>query len=336
LNEKLILTTNLNSLTQRLAEQANEKTALNNQIKTLTKTYQKLEATNKAILNEELILTTNLNSLTKQLATQTNEKTVLNDQISTLTKTHRKLETTNITLLEKEKISENRIGELQSLLERNKDSTVALTTKIDGLKEHQQVIIASEKALTAQKVALEQALDQQRLSAELLETENISLINRVQLLEKQESAALARTDKPGATNESLTQPDSHSTRSKLSTEAIDSFNNGLTLITQGRFDEAIKVYEELIEAFPRLPQPYNNLAGVFASLGNLERAESLLRQGLELDDRYRLLRKNLGSLLIHRASKIYREAINGEKETNAPIGDEPISLQAFDMLSPTQ
>ncbi|MDP6081054.1 MAG: hypothetical protein QF435_13355, partial [Arenicellales bacterium] len=75
---------------------------------------------------------------------------------------------------------------------------------------------------------------------------------------------------------------------------------------------------------------------VFASLGNLERAESLLRQGLELDDRYRLLRKNLGSLLIHRASRIYREAIDDEKETNAPIGDEPISLQAFDMLSPTQ
>jgi hypothetical protein len=48
------------------------------------------------------------------------------------------------------------------------------------------------------------------------------------------------------------------------------------------------------------------------------------------------LRKNLGSLLIHRASRIYREAIDDEKETNAPIGDEPISLQAFDMLSPTQ
>ena len=335
-NENQTLSARASVLGQQRTQEKKVETSLNTQLENITTAYIALEKTNKAILNEKLILTTNLSSLMKQLATQTNEKTALNDQISTLTKTHRKLETTNTTLIGEKKTSENRISELQSLLENNKDSTTALTTIIDGLKEHQQIIIASEKALTAQKVLLEQALDQQHLSAELLETENISLINRVQLLEKQESAALARTDKPGATNESLTQPDSHSDRSKLSTEAIDSFNNGLTLITQGRFDEAITVYEELIKAFPRFPQPYNNLAGVFASLGNLERAESLLRQGLELDDRYRLLRKNLGSLLIHRASRIYREAIDDEKETNAPIGDEPISLQAFDMLSPTQ
>ncbi len=335
-NENQILSARASVLGQQRTQEKKVETSLNTQLENITTAYIALEKTNTAILNEKLILTTNLNSLTKQLATQTNEKTALNDQISTLTKTQRKLETTNTTLIGEKKTSENRISELQSLLENNKGSTTALTTIIDGLKEHQQIIIASEKALTAQKVLLEQALDQQHLSAELLETENISLINRVQLLEKQESAALARTDKPGATNESLTQPDSHSDRSKLSTEAIDSFNNGLTLITQGRFDEAITVYEELIKAFPRFPQPYNNLAGVFASLGNLERAESLLRQGLELDDRYRLLRKNLGSLLIHRASRIYREAIDDEKETNAPIGDEPISLQAFDMLSPTQ
>jgi hypothetical protein len=62
----------------------------------------------------------------------------------------------------------------------------------------------------------------------------------------------------------------------------------------------------------------------------------LLRQGLELDDRYRLLRKNLGSLLIHRASRIYREAIDGERDTNASAKKEPIALQAFDMLSPLQ
>ncbi|HIG15320.1 MAG TPA: tetratricopeptide repeat protein, partial [Gammaproteobacteria bacterium] len=335
-NENQTLSARASVLGQQRTQEKRTETSLNTQLENITIAYIALEKTNKATLNEKLILTTNLNSLTQRLAEQANEKTALNDQIDTLTTTHQELETTNTTLIGEKKTSENRISELQSLLENNKDSTTALTTKIDGLKEHQQVIIASEKALTAQKVLLEQALDQQHLSAELLETENISLINRVQLLEKQESAALARTDKPGATNESLTQPDSHSDRSKLSTEAIDSFNNGLTLITQGRFDEAIKVYEELIKTFPRFPQPYNNLAGVFASLGNLERAESLLRQGLELDDRYRLLRKNLGSLLIHRASRIYREAIDGEKETNAPIGDEPISLQAFDMLSPTQ
>ena len=181
---------------------------------------------------------------------------------------------------------------------------------------------------------LEQALDRQRLSTELLETENISLINRVQLLEKQEAAALARADTSNSTNQALTQSDSSPALSIPSAEAIAKFNHGLTLIAQGRSDEAIKVYEDLIQAFPQFPQPYNNLAGLFASLGNLERAESLLRQGLELDDRYRLLRKNLGSLLIHRASKIYREAIDGQRETTTSVDNEPIVLQPFDMLNP--
>ena len=360
-NENQTLSARASVLGQQRTQEKTAETSLNTQLENITTAYIALEKTNQAILNEKLVLTTNLNSLTQQLATQVNEKTelsqkkkeldaritelqtrlehdktALNDEINTLTTTHQALETTNITLIEKKKILETHIGDLQGLLERREDSTAALTIQIDRLKERQQEVIASEKVLTAQKVLLEQALDQQRLSAELLETENISLINRVQLLEKQESATLARADEPGATNQSLTQPDSYPELPTLSAEVIDRFNNGLTLITQGRSDEAIKVYEELIKAFPRFPQPYNNLAGVFASLGNLERAESLLRQGLELDDRYRLLRKNLGSLLIHRASRIYREAIDGEKDANVPAKKEPIALQAFDMLSPLQ
>jgi len=315
MNENKVLSRRGATLQQQRTQEEKDDTLLNVQLENITTAYIALEETNQAILNEKLVLTTNLNSLTQQLATQVNEKTELT---------------------QKKKELDVRIGDLQSLLERSKDSTVALTTQIDRLKERQQEIIASEKALTAQKVLLEQTLDQQRLSAELLETENISLINRVQLLEKQKAVSVARANESGATKQPLTQSDSHSERPIPSAEAIDRFNHGLTLITQGRSDEAITVYKGLIKAFPQFPQPYNNLASVFASLGNLERAESLLRQGLELDDRYRLLRKNLGSLLIHRASRIYREAIDGERDTNASAKKEPIALQAFDMLSPLQ
>jgi hypothetical protein len=34
--------------------------------------------------------------------------------------------------------------------------------------------------------------------------------------------------------------------------------------------------------------------------------------------------------------KNYREAIDGERDTNASAKKEPIALQAFDMLSPLQ
>ncbi|MCH2492504.1 MAG: tetratricopeptide repeat protein [Gammaproteobacteria bacterium] len=360
-NENKALSRRDSTLQQQRAQEEKDEVSLNLQLENLTTAYNALEDTNKAILNEKLVLTTNLKSLTQQLAIQTNEKTelnqkknelhvritelqtrldndraTLNEQIATLTKTHQALETTNISLIEKKKMLQTRNDDLQSLLEKSKASTAALATQIDRLKERQQEIIASEKTLTAQKVLLEQTLDQQRLSAELLETENISLINRVQLFEKQAAASVAKANESGATKQPLTQPDSQPERSTPSAEAIDNFNNALTLMTQGRPDEAIAVYEGLIKAFPQFPQPYNNLASVFASLGNLERAESLLRQGLELDDRYRLLRKNLGSLLIHRASRIYRQAIDGAKDKNVPAKKEAIALQAFDMMSPLQ
>ena len=360
-NENKALSRRDSTLQQQRAQEEKDEVSLNLQLENLTTAYNALEDTNKAILNEKLVLTTNLKSLTQQLAIQTNEKTelnqkknelhvritelqtrldndraTLNEQIATLTKTHQALETTNISLIEKKKMLETRNDDLQSLLEKSKASTAVLATQIDRLKERQQEIIASEKTLTAQKVLLEQTLDQQRLSAELLETENISLINRVQLFEKQAAASVAKANESGATKQPLTQPDSQPERSTPSAEAIDNFNNALTLMTQGRPDEAIAVYEGLIKAFPQFPQPYNNLASVFASLGNLERAESLLRQGLELDDRYRLLRKNLGSLLIHRASRIYRQAIDGAKDKNVPAKKEAIALQAFDMMSPLQ
>ena len=360
-NENKALSRRDSTLQQQRAQEEKDEVSLNLQLENLSTAYNALEDTNKAILNEKLVLTTNLKSLTQQLAIQTNEKTelnqkknelhvritelqtrldndraTLNEQIATLTKTHQALETTNISLIEKKKMLQTRNDDLQSLLEKSKASTAALATQIDRLKERQQEIIASEKTLTAQKVLLEQTLDQQRLSAELLETENISLINRVQLFEKQAAASVAKANESGATKQPLTQPDSQPERSTPSAEAIDNFNNALTLMTQGRPDEAIAVYEGLIKAFPQFPQPYNNLASVFASLGNLERAESLLRQGLELDDRYRLLRKNLGSLLIHRASRIYRQAIDGAKDKNVPAKKEAIALQAFDMMSPLQ
>ena len=360
-NENKALSRRDSTLQQQRAQEEKDEVSLNLQLENLSTAYNALEDTNKAILNEKLVLTTNLKSLTQQLAIQTNEKTelnqkknelhvritelqtrldndgaTLNKQIATLTKTHQALETTNISLIEKKKMLETRNDDLQSLLEKSKASTAVLATQIDRLKERQQEIIASEKTLTAQKVLLEQTLDQQRLSAELLETENISLINRVQLFEKQAAASVAKANESGATKQPLTQPDSQPDRSTPSAEAIDNFNNALTLMTQGRPDEAIAVYEGLIKAFPQFPQPYNNLASVFASLGNLERAESLLRQGLELDDRYRLLRKNLGSLLIHRASRIYRQAIDGAKDKNVPAKKEAIALQAFDMMSPLQ
>ena len=54
------------------------------------------------------------------------------------------------------------------------------------------------------------------------------------------------------------------------------FLKGLLLTEQKRLPEAIQVFTGLTEDFPELPEPYNNLAVLYASQGNYDKAKSAL------------------------------------------------------------
>ena len=54
------------------------------------------------------------------------------------------------------------------------------------------------------------------------------------------------------------------------------FLKGLVLTEQKRTDDAIKVFQGLTEDYPELPEPYNNLAVLYASQGNYEKARAAL------------------------------------------------------------
>src|SRR5690606_7180559 len=54
------------------------------------------------------------------------------------------------------------------------------------------------------------------------------------------------------------------------------FLRGLILTEQKKVNDAIQVFTGLTEDFPELPEPYNNLAVLYASLGNYDKAKSAL------------------------------------------------------------
>ena len=85
----------------------------------------------------------------------------------------------------------------------------------------------------------------------------------------------------------------------------------------GETDTAISVYQTLISNFPNLPEPYNNIAVLYAARGKIEKAKELLIRGLSTNNSYRRLQKNLSTLYVVEAAEAYRRALSLDDEHRA-------------------
>ncbi len=69
-----------------------------------------------------------------------------------------------------------------------------------------------------------------------------------------------------------------------------------TLITDKKFDEAKKLYEEILEIYPQEIKSLNNLASIYLEERNLDKAEELLKRCLEIDPNFEFAIKNMEKL----------------------------------------
>lgn len=87
------------------------------------------------------------------------------------------------------------------------------------------------------------------------------------------------------------------------------FHKGLILTEQQKIADAIKVFSSLSEDYPNLPEPYNNLAVLYASQGMYDKARSALEAAIQTHPSYSIAHENLGDIYAKLASQAYGKAL---------------------------
>lgn len=87
------------------------------------------------------------------------------------------------------------------------------------------------------------------------------------------------------------------------------FLKGLIQQDDGQRDAAIATYTSLIEEYPELPEPYNNVAVLYAGQGRYEKAREALEMATRNSRSYAIAHENLGDVYARLASEAYRQAV---------------------------
>ncbi|ARO88457.1 DUF4440 domain-containing protein [Nitrosospira lacus] len=95
------------------------------------------------------------------------------------------------------------------------------------------------------------------------------------------------------------------------------FQKGLILTEQNRIAEATKVFASLSEDYPDLPEPHNNLAVLYASQGQYDKAKNALEAAIRTHPSYSTAHENLGDIYARMASQAYGKALQLDKSNTA-------------------
>ncbi len=87
------------------------------------------------------------------------------------------------------------------------------------------------------------------------------------------------------------------------------FLKGVILTELGRQPDAIKVFTALTEEFPELPEPYNNLAVLYAAQGQDDKARKALESAIRTHPSYATAHENLGDIYAKMAREAYDKAL---------------------------
>lgn len=96
-------------------------------------------------------------------------------------------------------------------------------------------------------------------------------------------------------------------------DAQSRFLKGLILTEQKKTGDAIQVFTGLTEDFPELPEPYNNLAVLYASQGNYDKARAALELAIHTHPSYATAYENLGDIYAQLARRSYDKVLQLDK-----------------------
>jgi tetratricopeptide (TPR) repeat protein len=97
------------------------------------------------------------------------------------------------------------------------------------------------------------------------------------------------------------------------------FFKGLIQRDTGKPTEAIATFTALTEEYPELPEPYNNLAVLYAAQNQFERARAALEMALKNNPRYAVAYENLGDVYARLAAEAYDKALQIDATSSASL-----------------
>ncbi len=87
------------------------------------------------------------------------------------------------------------------------------------------------------------------------------------------------------------------------------FIKGVIQRETGKVADAITTFTKLTEDYPELPEPYNNLAVLYASQNQFDKARAALELAIRTNPSYATAHENLGDVYARLASQAYNKAL---------------------------
>ena len=87
------------------------------------------------------------------------------------------------------------------------------------------------------------------------------------------------------------------------------FLKGVIQSESGKPNDAAATFVKLTEEFPELPEPYNNLAVIYAGQGQYDKARIALEMAIRTNPSYATAQENLGDVYARMANQAYNKAL---------------------------
>ena len=105
------------------------------------------------------------------------------------------------------------------------------------------------------------------------------------------------------------------------------FLKGVIQTETGKTSDAISTFTKITEDYPELPEPYNNLAALYAGQSRFDKARAALEMAIRTNPSYATAHENLGDVYARLASQAYSKALQLDS-SNAAVQDKLAAIRA--------
>ncbi|WCM86514.1 L,D-transpeptidase Cds6 family protein [Acidovorax sp. NCPPB 3576] len=147
----------------------------------------------------------------------------------------------------------------------------------------------------------------QRTLAHLLRLIALSALLGAPLAHADDYAEITQLLKAGKPADALAKADQRLTANPRDPQLR--FLRGVAQADSGKQAEAVATFTKLTEDYPELPEPYNNLAVLYANQNQLDKARTALEMAIRTNPSYATAHENLGDIYAKLASQAYNKAL---------------------------